>query len=221
MAPYAQQQHDSLHASWDRRKHLNLLLFDKSNEIEEIYAGMEKPTLHGTQTKAAAIMQRNRSICGTEGKSTKAPESYAAKPKEFTDPSGGGLTVEALQTLRGRGSGGPPSPSYSNVPTELPSPNHGNQTVGFENQPDYYHPQAQYSSRPGSKPPTPKSPQESGGHTSYSAPSFQATATQRPPPTWLMPWQTGDREAGRKQADAVRKGRTPIGSFANLELALK
>ncbi|KAF5839959.1 hypothetical protein DUNSADRAFT_18239 [Dunaliella salina] len=195
MAPYAQQQHDSLHASWDRRKHLNLLLFDKSNEIEEIYAGMEKPTLHGTQTKA--------------------------KPKEFTDPSGGGLTVEALQTLRGRGSGGPPSPSYSNVPTELPSPNHGNQTVGFENQPDYYHPQAQYSSRPGSKPPTPKSPQESGGHTSYSAPSFQATATQRPPPTWLMPWQTGDREAGRKQADAVRKGRTPIGSFANLELALK
>jgi len=79
MAPYAQQQHDPMHASWDRRKHLNLLMFDKLNEIEEIYAGMEKPTLQGTQTKASAIMQRNRSTCGTEARSTKTPESYAVK----------------------------------------------------------------------------------------------------------------------------------------------
>jgi len=143
-----------------------------------------------------------------------------AKPKEFTNPSGS-LTVEALQTLRGGGMDGPPSPSYSNVPTELPSPNRGNQTVSFESQPDNNYPQAGDSSRPASKPPTPKSPQDYGGHTTYSAPSLQATTTQKPPPSWLMPWQTGDREAGRKMADAVRKGRTPIGSFANLELALK
>eukprot|EP00983_Pelagomonas_calceolata_P125654 1161225-Pelagomonas_calceolata.AAC.33 len=86
---------------------------------------------------------------------------------------------------------GPPSPSYSNVPTELPSPNRGNQTVSFESQPDNNYPQAGDSSRPASKPPTPKSPQDYGGHTTYSAPSLQATTTQKPPPSWLMPWQTG------------------------------
>lgn len=36
---------------------------------------------------------------------------------------------------------------------------------------------------------------------------------------WLMPWQTGDRVAGRHMANLVKSKRTPTGAFANLDLA--
>eukprot|EP00967_Tisochrysis_lutea_P035351 scaffold42309_cov23-Tisochrysis_lutea.AAC.1 len=104
---------------------------------------------------------------------------------------------------------GPPSPSYSNVPTELPSPNRGNQTVSFESQPDNNYPQAGDSSRPASKPPTPKSPQDYGGHTTYSAPSLQATTTQKPPPSWLMPWQTGWESDQPSRSEQMPHGNHP------------
>ncbi|WIA42484.1 hypothetical protein OEZ86_008475 [Tetradesmus obliquus] len=38
-------------------------------------------------------------------------------------------------------------------------------------------------------------------------------------PSWLMPWQTGDRTAGRQVALAVKAKRTPIGGFAHHSLA--
>ncbi|EFJ51884.1 hypothetical protein VOLCADRAFT_103383 [Volvox carteri f. nagariensis] len=36
---------------------------------------------------------------------------------------------------------------------------------------------------------------------------------------WLLPWQTGDRQLGKVMADAIRHKRTPIGAFANRDLA--
>jgi hypothetical protein len=39
MPHYPQQQHHSLVSSSDRRRHLNLLLFDQLDEIKRIYAG--------------------------------------------------------------------------------------------------------------------------------------------------------------------------------------
>ncbi|KAG2431606.1 hypothetical protein HYH02_013299 [Chlamydomonas schloesseri] len=37
--------------------------------------------------------------------------------------------------------------------------------------------------------------------------------------SWNLPWQTGDRTLGRQMADQIRYGRTPIGAFANRDLA--
>ncbi len=37
--------------------------------------------------------------------------------------------------------------------------------------------------------------------------------------SWTLPWQTGDRTLGRQMADQIRYGRTPIGAFANRDLA--
>ncbi|KAF6260201.1 hypothetical protein COO60DRAFT_915495 [Scenedesmus sp. NREL 46B-D3] len=38
-------------------------------------------------------------------------------------------------------------------------------------------------------------------------------------PSWLMPWQTGNRQAGRQVAVAIKSKRTPIGGFAQHDLA--
>lgn len=58
-----------------------------------------------------------------------------------------------------------------------------------------------------------------GTHASQTAsPTGYGTSTGKPAP-WLLPWQTGDREKGALMAKAIRSKRTPIGSFANLDLA--
>lgn len=38
-------------------------------------------------------------------------------------------------------------------------------------------------------------------------------------PAWVMPWQTGDRAAGRAMARALRSRRTPNGGFACFDMA--
>lgn len=46
MPYYSQQQHTSLHASTVQRKHLNLLLFDQSDEVKRIYDGTGRLPTH-------------------------------------------------------------------------------------------------------------------------------------------------------------------------------
>lgn len=50
---YPQQQHHALHASTDKRKHLNLLLFDQLEEINRIYKD-RKPSYTLTRTACRA-----------------------------------------------------------------------------------------------------------------------------------------------------------------------
>lgn len=47
----------------------------------------------------------------------------------------------------------------------------------------------------------------------------QESTTKSSQQPWLMPWQTGDRDLGRRMADAINNRRTPIGAFANFDLA--
>lgn len=56
---YSQQQHHSLHSSTDRRKHLNLLLFDQLDEVTRLYAGTGRwPTYTLAPLHAATVRTR-------------------------------------------------------------------------------------------------------------------------------------------------------------------
>ncbi|KAG1676926.1 hypothetical protein FOA52_014802 [Chlamydomonas sp. UWO 241] len=61
--------------------------------------------------------------------------------------------------------------------------------------------------------------QQQPAATSFAGMSTTGGSLGDKPAPWLMPWQTGNRTAGRLRADHVRSRRSPIGSFSILTLA--
>ncbi|KAL6757987.1 hypothetical protein V8C86DRAFT_2609289 [Haematococcus lacustris] len=234
MPHYSQQQSESFHSSTGMRRHLNFLLCDQLEEIGKMYRGtgrMPTYTLGGGLNRRASTAPTGHRP-GMEPRDWVAEvqsNSLAEGAHNLTSPtSSQHLTMAQhiparTSTALGRprqqmglsahgprqpdeyelqGSGTPASQAGS---TRLHTARHDSQHATHGSGATSWQPGVEGADRHSSK------QAASGG----SLPLI----TAHKPASWLMPWQTGDRVAGRREADAVRKRRTPSGNFANQEVA--
>eukprot|EP00798_Chlamydomonas_sp_ICE-L_P017548 gene17548-23872_t len=226
---YAVDQYSPILTSTGRQKHLNLLLFDRSVENTRTY-GWEQPH-HGY---SLTLSKRAVTAPTTTSKSLDEPaeepekdEAYQAKLESrqmalqirgrrgpagqfFGDinstlfekqppPScykGSSLSKDSYVTMKGRGTA-----SNSGSCASLPP---ASEYVELS-------PRTQIAMTQAATLSTAPRPATTGG-AMYPAkdPNYV--------PSWAMPWQTGDRVAGRKVAMSIRSKRTPNGAFAVTDL---
>lgn len=193
MPYYSQQQHTSLHASTVQRKHLNLLLFDQSDEVKRIYDGTGRLPTHTLSPQRL----RESINKGTGGAFTSNTIGVA---KEFNHP--GGQSAHAARGFSGL------FPNHSTIESHGRPLSESSQRMAADQSP---HDSQQ---QPTSLTSTVNKVRRPGDEPLSATPAKIIDN-----PSWLMPWQTGDREAGRKTANAVCKSRVPGGGFANIDLA--
>ncbi|KAG2445397.1 hypothetical protein HXX76_000019 [Chlamydomonas incerta] len=127
---------------------------------------------------------------------------------------GANITHSAVATMRGTGL---LQPGGGSGRSQLASDAHYSQQ---QQQPEgaYYGAGGGSSSAPVSPSGTgPLPPITTGG--SFAGGSTGGLGSTGKRSSWTLPWQTGDRTLGRQMADQIRYGRTPIGAFANRDLA--
>ncbi|GLC45585.1 hypothetical protein PLESTB_000873900 [Pleodorina starrii] len=219
MAPgypaFACSQNTELSKSTDRRKHLNLLIHDYSEENKRLYGSMmptagsllkpvrdnvedPRPKYQALEGDAAVSRQlaaqvNNKRTPTGQFFTTINPTLWERQAPPATY-DGQNVTDTAVATVRG-GSG---RLSASLGSDARMAPEHAHSHGGSIG--------ADASGIGGS---TMLPPIGSGGNS----------GSEGRRSSWLLPWQTGDRQLGKAMADSIRNKRTPIGAFANRDLA--
>ncbi|GFR43046.1 hypothetical protein Agub_g4052 [Astrephomene gubernaculifera] len=211
MAPaypsYACCQSTELAKSTDRRKHLNYLIHDYSEENKRVYGSTmpqagslikpvreaedSKPRYQPLEGEAAVSRQlaaqvNNKRTPTGQFFTTINPTLYEKQPPPATY-EGVNMMDTAMSTMRGSGRLGATVGS-SGPMADSSAPQAANVTGG------------------------------GGGGTTF-PPILSNWDGSARKASWLLPWQTGDRQLGRAMADSIRHKRTPIGAFANRDLA--
>ncbi|GIL71052.1 hypothetical protein Vretifemale_1688 [Volvox reticuliferus] len=211
MAPgypaFACSQNTELSKSTDRRKHMNLLIHDYSEENKRVYGSMmptagsllrpvrdpvedPRPRYQALEGEAAVSRQlasqvNNKRTPTGQFFTTINPTLYEKQPPPATY-EGQSITDTAVVTLHGSGRLSNSMGSDARITADLTQTHN---SIGADI--------------------------GSGGTTTL--PPINGADGRRP--NWLLPWQTGDRHLGKSMADAIRHKRTPIGAFANRDLA--
>ncbi|GLI58500.1 hypothetical protein VaNZ11_000231 [Volvox africanus] len=211
MAPgypaFACSQNTELSKSTDRRKHMNLLIHDYSEENKRVYGNMmptagsllrpvrepvedPRPKYQALEGEAAVSRQlasqvNNKRTPTGQFFTTINPTLYEKQAPPATY-DGQNVTDTAVMTLHGSGRLSNSMGSDPRIAVDLAQTHN---SIGVDN--------------------------GSGGTTTL--PPINGADGRRL--SWLLPWQTGDRQLGKSMADAIRHKRTPIGAFANRDLA--
>lgn len=209
---FAAKQHDDAAKSTCGRRHLNFLIEDYCKENQRVYGatgktGRLKPPSPETTKSTAAISTFQSPSLGEELSGTRA----TFKPA-YQELSSGRAKEVAMQVNNRRT---PTGCFFSPVNPVLVTQNEPENTFNgtFSVQDAALDTLGVTRRSVGEE--QPQASAYRGGGITASVSTTERSGT----PSWLMPWQTGDRDMGRRMADAINSKRTPIGAFANFDLA--
>ncbi|PNH07544.1 hypothetical protein TSOC_006006 [Tetrabaena socialis] len=198
MPNFACSQYGEQAKSIDRRKHLNYLLNDYSEENKRVY-GDTMPQSGSLIQPVRAAEEPKRATTALEDKAAESRQLAAMINNRRTPTGQFFADTNFSPTIYEKQS--PPATYEGRNPTEAAV--HTMRSSGGRQGAE----DGQYVSPPFA---------DTFGGGGVTLPPLEGSGKR---PSWVLPWQTGDRAAGGTLAASIRHKRTPIGAFANLDLA--